>query len=476
MKHDMKNKKNILLVEPGYNNKYPPLGLMKIATYHKLRGDNVQFVKGCSKETRSQHWDQVYITTLFTFYWQKTIDTIKFYGQGKSPVSVGGILASLMPQDIEMATGIRPHVGPLNTAVDFSKKTDALPVGMAKTVELGGIDALPPNYGIFEGLDLPYRAIIDNFYMLRTTRGCRRKCEFCAVPTLETAFVERIPISPAVRYISENWGEKAGLLLLDDNVLVSPRFTDIIDEIRDLGFERGAMLGRRRRSVDFNQGLDVRLLTPKRLAKLATIAVRPIRLAFDDVELTNKFTQLVHRVHDAGMSEISTYVLFNHNDRPEHLYNRLQTACKLNSELGTRIYSFPMKYIPCGAKDRTHIGMNWNRRKIRSIQCILNASHGIGPTNEGFFHSAFGKNIKEFIEIIQMPEDYIINRSNPQYSKKIIDWYKCLEAMSSKEYGEAMIAISAGKGFVNFNASTKKTCLFLNHYTTEHNFVTGSRQ
>ena len=40
--------KNILLIEPGYKNKYPPLGLMKIAQYHGPRGksDHVRFIKG----------------------------------------------------------------------------------------------------------------------------------------------------------------------------------------------------------------------------------------------------------------------------------------------------------------------------------------------------------------------------------------------------------------------------------------------
>ncbi len=42
-------RKKILLIEPGYKNKYPPLGLMKIAQYHGPNGkrDNVRFIKGC---------------------------------------------------------------------------------------------------------------------------------------------------------------------------------------------------------------------------------------------------------------------------------------------------------------------------------------------------------------------------------------------------------------------------------------------
>ena len=38
--------RNILLIEPNYKNKYPPMSLMKIATYYKLLGDHVTFFKG----------------------------------------------------------------------------------------------------------------------------------------------------------------------------------------------------------------------------------------------------------------------------------------------------------------------------------------------------------------------------------------------------------------------------------------------
>jgi hypothetical protein len=51
--------KNILLIEPGYKNKYPPLGLMKIAQYHGPRGknDRVRFIKGEDRSVLGTAWD-----------------------------------------------------------------------------------------------------------------------------------------------------------------------------------------------------------------------------------------------------------------------------------------------------------------------------------------------------------------------------------------------------------------------------------
>lgn len=37
--------RKILLVEPNYKNKYPPMGLMKIATYYRRLGDDVTFLR-----------------------------------------------------------------------------------------------------------------------------------------------------------------------------------------------------------------------------------------------------------------------------------------------------------------------------------------------------------------------------------------------------------------------------------------------
>ena len=59
---------DVLLIEPGYRNKYPPIGLMKISYFHKyIYHDYVRFAKGELPEGfKYKKWDRVYVTTLFT--------------------------------------------------------------------------------------------------------------------------------------------------------------------------------------------------------------------------------------------------------------------------------------------------------------------------------------------------------------------------------------------------------------------------
>jgi len=49
----MNNQAKILLVEPAYESRYPPLGLMKLSTYHRnIKKDEVIFVRGCDPKVR----------------------------------------------------------------------------------------------------------------------------------------------------------------------------------------------------------------------------------------------------------------------------------------------------------------------------------------------------------------------------------------------------------------------------------------
>jgi len=300
--------RNILLIEPNYKNKYPPIGLMKIATYHRTLGDKVSFFKGDLREfvtdlltkkcieklykideiinwnahydnvkqylkngktldyygfpfEKSKYqiflenaiieqkknfqskayekeplFDRVYVATLFTFYWKITLETINFAKtlvKNDSDVFVGGVSATLLYDDIVGQTGITPIKGLLEKPQMLDKDNKIL--GKNRNII---VDTLPLDYSILDETDYKYPE--NNAYYGYMTRGCIRKCPFCAVPTLEPEYCEYVPIKQKINNTKEKYGEQRNLLLLDNNVLASPLFSKIIQEIIDCGFSKNA--------------------------------------------------------------------------------------------------------------------------------------------------------------------------------------------------------------------------------------------
>lgn len=570
----------ILLIEPNYKNKYPPMGLMKLATYYRNRGDDVRFFKGdlkvfaakllCEeflaevkdpklgkhvpkfiehiktgkfapldaipnfrnseqdvilKEYRLRYrngkfpqFDVIGITTLFTFYWRETIDTINYakkFCSEDGRIIVGGIAASILHDKIFQETGIDPLCGLLNKP------------GMLDTDSEYIIDELPLDYSILEEIDYQYP--VNNAYLAYMTRGCPRKCAFCVVPSLEPEYKDYIGLKEQIRLATERFGPQKNLLLMDNNVFASKHFEKIIDEIKECGFERGATyipeseyniamkniregynvraytrklirlydrisdrlseaeqadfyLEREKRNllyaevaspdaiiefderarplyekyfkpikrmriIDFNQGVDARLVTEKKMKKLAEINIRPLRIAFDHYSMKDTYEAAIRTAVKHGITDLSNYLLYNFEDEPDDLYYRMKINIDLCDELGVTIYSFPMKFHPIDDpkyfKNRDYIGKHWNRKFIRAVQAVLNSTKGKIGRGKSFFEEAFGKDIDEFHKILWMPEAFIIHRF--KYKDNLTaEWWEKFNSLDEMQLNrlKAIVAVN----------------------------------
>ena len=473
----MANKK-ILLIEPGYRNKYPPLGLMKIAQYHGPRGkgDRIRFIKGEDRSVLAEAWDRVYITTLFSFEYRKTAQAINFAlevvnGQADK-IFVGGIAASLMNERFcseQRWQGIRFIKGLLSAPPAVALQLDEFAEEFYSDDTNGRpIEDLVPDYSILDQVGYSYP--VHDAYFGYTSRGCIRKCHFCGVPTLEGAQRDTESLTRLVTDIEKLYGPKKDLILMDNNVVASPRFKEIIAEIRDLGFVPGAKLARGgtpvQRRVDFNQGVDARILCkdPVYLRELATICIKPLRIAFDHLGVRKPYEQAVRYAAAHGLTELSNYMLYNFHDSPADLFARMRLNVALNEELDIRIWSFPMRYQPTDRPDRGHIGAKWSRYQLRSMQLILQATHGVVSGAPSFFRRAFGDTCEEFERIMLLPHDYIFNRGwfEQQDPKQRLPAFEAAFAMlDSDEKAELVELLSScdPKHFVSLPAKVPTTRL-----------------
>lgn len=435
---------------------YPPLGLMKLATFHKNRGDEVHFVYGCDKSVLPNEllfdgrdlWDRVYITTLFTFHFDKIVKTIKFYmdaiGGTVSKMFVGGIMASLMADALYRETNVPPVTGVLHSpaALGLDGSED--------------IDLLPPDYTLLD----PHLYGIRDTYYAYTTRGCINKCPWCGVHRLEPDYVPYIDIKPVIGSLRSRFGDKANLCLMDNNVLASPDLGRIVHDLVALGYGRGQYTDttpRRQRVIDFNQGLDATHVTEENMKLLARLNIQPMRIAFDRVQEKAQYVAALELAHIHGVKEFSNYMLYNFEDTPLDLYERLLVNIEVNERwiagdkgrVAGKIYSYPMRYAPIddrtgdgGSRSREAVNRCtsrkrnwlthpvWTKRFTRNIEIMKGAAHGAISTTPTLARRTIGCTAHEFIANLYMPEELLRNRN--VHERKVYDQEPHRKAGSGK--------------------------------------------
>ena len=157
-----------------------------------------------------------------------------------------------------------------------------------------------PDYTLYPAMD---------YALGFTTRGCVRQCAFCVVPRKEG----RLRV---VGDLHAFWRGQRKVALLDNNLTGAPmqHFTLIIEQIRAEGLQ-----------VDFNQGLDVRLLTEEHAALLATVRLaKQIHFAWDHLRDEAAVRRGVAILRDVmPLSRVMFYVLIGYDSTAQEDYYRV---------------------------------------------------------------------------------------------------------------------------------------------------------
>ncbi len=312
--------KHILLVEPDYYSQFPPVGLLKLSTYHKNKGNTTELIRGCKPPERKP--DLVYITSLFTWTWKPVWDAVKYYKVWfpDSEVWLGGIYASVLPEHAQLSGADHIFRGVFPEAED-----------------------LLPDYSLRPSWDGS---------IIFSSRGCNRKCGFCAVPQIEGKLNSTRP--SIKRYV---WPSHTRIIFFDNNFLWNPYKDQIFDELRELG-----------KLVDFNQGLDARLITDEVAQNLGTLPLdmkAGVRIAYDSEEQKLAVEKAIQRLQENGISKrkVFVYALFNYNDNPESFLERVINI------LNWGAICYPMRYEPvCALEKNQYISPNWTKEQLEAVQ------------------------------------------------------------------------------------------------------------
>lgn len=250
------------------SHKFPNLPLMKLSAWHKAQGDSVEWYQPLI----SGHMDRVYLSKVFSFTpdYQFIIDADEVIKRGSGYC-------------IDLIDG---------KEVYRKEKDINLPYE---------IEHIYPDYSIFGIEDTAYGFL---------TRGCPRGCKFCHVETKEGRR------SYKVADLNEFWRGQKNIVLCDPNILACAEWKNLFQQLIDS-----------EAWVDFNQGLDIRLMTEEKAEMLSKIKIKSIHFAWDRYEdkdvIQEKFTQF-RKISKIRNKDLQVYVLTNYDSTHEQDLYRVE--------------------------------------------------------------------------------------------------------------------------------------------------------
>lgn len=255
----------------------PNLAIMRLASWHRTRGDDVTVTRRVEPDLFDQGYDRVYGSVIFDF----SRDRLDRFRKAWPGAIVGG-------------TGAGEH------QLDFSVESI---IGDYPYVDYSGYPDFEPSIGF-------------------TQRGCRLRCKFCSVPRKEG----KPRFAGTIADIWRGEGHPKKLSLLDNDFFGLPEWPKRIREIIDGGFR-----------VCMSQGINVRLINDEAAAALASIEYRNTRFterrlytAWDNLKDEAVFFRGVDRLERAGIKakHIMAYMLIGYDpaetwERIWHRFNRM---------------------------------------------------------------------------------------------------------------------------------------------------------
>lgn len=269
--------------------KFPNLALMKLSAYHKAQGDSVEWYLPFS-----DRYDKVYISRVFST--TPDYDLV---------VNADEVVRGGTGYEIQLVDGREVY-----------RKGDDLPYE---------VEHIYPDYSLYGITDTAYGFL---------SRGCPRGCEFCIVGGKEGRR------SVKVADLTEFWRGQKNIVLCDPNILACKEWRDLLGQCAE-----------NKANIDFNQGLDIRLMTKDKAEAINACKVKEIHFAWDryqdkDVILRNLALYAEYGKFKPHSHNAIVYTIVNFDTTFEQDLERIYTL----RELGYWAYVMVYDKAHCDTK------------------------------------------------------------------------------------------------------------------------------